>query len=262
MKIKYTKEVLTKLVSESLTVAEVLRKLGLKQSGGAHSHISKKIKEFKINNSHFLGSSFNTRLNYIHKKRTPDEILILRESGTRKVALQLRRALIEIEREYKCEICNLKDSWNNQEIRLEIDHKNNNWLDNRAENLRFLCPNCHSQQKHKMNKGHTGLISAAKYSRIRLRQKLGLPEDYIFTTKNVNLAKNKIKCLDCSKSISINAIRCKSCTTKLRGTKIVWPETVDLIKMVESSSYCGVARQLGVSDNAVRKRLKVHKNAI
>lgn len=31
-------------------------------------------------------------------------------------------------------------------LTLDVDHKNNNWLDDRLENLQFLCPNCHSQK--------------------------------------------------------------------------------------------------------------------
>lgn len=44
----------------------------------------------------------------------------------------------------KCEICNI-DKWNGKEIECELDHKNGNSKDHRLENLRIICPNCHSQ---------------------------------------------------------------------------------------------------------------------
>jgi hypothetical protein len=35
--------------------------------------------------------------------------------------------------------------WNNQGLKMILDHKNGNSNDNRPENLRYLCPNCDSQ---------------------------------------------------------------------------------------------------------------------
>ena len=35
-------------------------------------------------------------------------------------------------------------------LTLDVDHINENWLDDRLENLRFLCPNCHSQFSRKL----------------------------------------------------------------------------------------------------------------
>ncbi|HET6908430.1 MAG TPA: HNH endonuclease [Mycobacteriales bacterium] len=44
-----------------------------------------------------------------------------------------------------CALCGCDGSWNGRPLRLVIDHVNGDWLDNRIENLRFLCPNCHAQ---------------------------------------------------------------------------------------------------------------------
>jgi hypothetical protein len=56
---------------------------------------------------------------------------------------QKKRRLIEI-RGYKCEWCGIS-SWRNERIVIELDHINGCKNDNTPENLRLLCPNCHSQ---------------------------------------------------------------------------------------------------------------------
>lgn len=58
---------------------------------------------------------------------------------------------------YVCECCGNDGEWLGKKISLQLDHINGINNDNRIENLRFLCPNCHSQTdtfggKNKNNK--------------------------------------------------------------------------------------------------------------
>lgn len=60
-------------------------------------------------------------------------------------------------RNYECNICGISE-WNNSPIVLELNHINGDNRDNRWENLRLLCPNCHSQtgtfRGRNINSGH------------------------------------------------------------------------------------------------------------
>lgn len=145
--LKYSKELLEIAVKDSLTIAEVLRKLGLAQSGSNHSHIKKRIINAKIDISHFVGSRFNSGERHTKQnKLSPNQIFQNdRLNGRRDKASVLKRALIESGVEEKCEVCGILPEWQGQKLVLQIDHKNGDGCDNRKENLRFLCPNCHSQ---------------------------------------------------------------------------------------------------------------------
>ena len=55
---------------------------------------------------------------------------------------------------YKCIECGIENQWNNKFISLQLDHKNGNSTDWRLDNLRFLCPNCHSQTDTYSGKKH------------------------------------------------------------------------------------------------------------
>lgn len=138
---KYTKEKLQTAVAKSFSFQDVARiVLGKAVSGNQHQHIKKMINKFGINTEHFLGYKHNLGL-ISNKRKKPVEIFTI---GVRQKSSLLRRALIESKIEYKCIICGIS-SWREQKLNLEIDHIDGNSADNRLENLRFLCPNCHSQ---------------------------------------------------------------------------------------------------------------------
>ena len=56
----------------------------------------------------------------------------------------MRRYVTEI-RGYKCEDCGCGSTWNHKPITLQLDHIDGNSDNNSLENIRWLCPNCHTQ---------------------------------------------------------------------------------------------------------------------
>ena len=142
-KIKYTKEILKEAVKNSKTISGVLRYFSLKQSGGSHYHISKLIKKYEINTDHFLGQGSTKGKPSLNRHTKESFLMSLKEgiilNGTRTRKNLLKFLLIE----NKCNVCGLK-KWNGKDIPLEVDHLNGKHEDNRLENLRLICPNCHA----------------------------------------------------------------------------------------------------------------------
>lgn len=148
-KIKWRDETLVNkikdLVKECFSIAQVLRKLGIKVAGGNYYTIKNIIKEYNIDTKHFTGKligrgkSHNTSARY-----SLQEILA---EGFSYNSDKLRKRLIkEGLFEAKCYKCN-NTEWMGQSIPLELEHINGKHDDNRIENLTILCPNCHAQTK-------------------------------------------------------------------------------------------------------------------
>lgn len=128
-----------KLVSESNSYSDILRALGLGTNGGSSTDILKKrIAELNCSIEHF-----NRKVNSKRQNYTLEEILV--ENSTYANITSLKRRLINEEKlEYKCALCGI-DSWLGNPLSLQLDHINGVNNDHRLCNLRFLCPNCHSQ---------------------------------------------------------------------------------------------------------------------
>ena len=96
-------------VAASTSVAGVLRHLGLKQAGGTHAHLSRTIKAFGIDTSHFRRG---LPIAKHHARMTPEQILImLPDLARRAMPHMLTRALVELGVPYECIVCGCDGSW-------------------------------------------------------------------------------------------------------------------------------------------------------
>ena len=148
-KVKYTKELIKEQVKNCFSLAELCRRLGLKVKGSNFQTIRKKLNEFNVDYSHFIGKRWNTNTSnpiYINKyKPNLCEHSSLSSTNVKKLVYNLNL------KENKCECCGLTE-WLGQPIICEIHHINGDATDNRIENLQILCPNCHSQTDNFRNR--------------------------------------------------------------------------------------------------------------
>lgn len=143
---KYSDEQLTEAVANSVSVLGVLRYLGCHGSN-MHRNISSRIRTLQLDNSHFRRHGFEKGTKQSSSRKTSCEIFVVLPQGSlRTPRHQLHRSMQEVGVPYECVVCGNSGEWQGQPLLLQIDHIDGDWLNNLRSNLRYLCPNCHSQQ--------------------------------------------------------------------------------------------------------------------
>ena len=139
----WTEKQLKNAVISSFSLRQVLSKLGLKEAGGNYAQLKKYIKEYKLDDSHFKGRGWNKGLIGIGKPRLSLETILVENSDFQSFKLK-KRLFKEGLKLKNCEECGWSKTTEDGYLPLELDHINGKHRDNRLENLRVLCPNCHS----------------------------------------------------------------------------------------------------------------------
>lgn len=136
----FNRDSLSEAVSSSTSMIQTIKCLYPRYSAGIIPTIQKYISLWELSTSHWTGKGWARGVPNAAKQLRPDEVLVANSCRSRHT---IKRVLRRV-RAYRCEICDI-DSWNGRPLTLQIDHINGVGTDNRMENLRFLCPNCHSQ---------------------------------------------------------------------------------------------------------------------
>lgn len=208
------KETLEQVVQGSNSIQECLQKLNLRVAGGNFASFREGCNAFGIT----VPECNSRTAEHLHKIRPaakPIKEFLVTNSNANRGSLK-KRLIKEGILDLECAECHIGPEWNSKPLILQLDHINGVHNDNRLENLRLLCPNCHSQTDNFAGRSKSILpMGQARRKETKPRRKSSIP----------------------------------------RKTKIDWPDVATLKEMVADSSYREVGRQLGVSDTSVKKRI-------
>ena len=225
----FTKEELIAIISSSNTITEALNKVGLSPRGANYKTLTKRCDEEGIDLT-----SLRERITEYYKSRLRpsltnlDDVLV--ENSTYSPGTLKRRLIKEGKLDNVCAECGIGPFWNHKDITLIMDHINGIPNDQRLENLRILCPNCHSQTP-------------------------------TYTGRNaLQITAKTVHCRNCDVAISKRTKNqlCPTCWQKTQR-KVERPTREELTILIQHTSIVQIGKRFGVSDRAIRKWLKAYE---
>ncbi len=151
---KWTELQLCEAVEKSQSVRQVIRLLGLIPAGGNYQQVRAAIEKSGLDTTHFTGKAWNKGLVGLGVIRTPLQDILNGRVPFQSYKLK-RRLFASGLKTPRCELCGWAKKSEDGRLPLELDHINGNHADNRLENLRILCPNCHSLQSTHRGRNQT-----------------------------------------------------------------------------------------------------------
>ncbi len=212
-----SKEELTLIVDKSRSKTEVLEQLNYRNPATPlFAKLHDRFRSDNISVDHFChtrcvepGLSF---AEYIQKHERARSQVIKRKL--------LKEELLP----YRCALCKIGPKWNGKELVLQLDHIDGNHHHNDLPNLRFVCPNCHTQTP-------------------------------TFGRRN-NRKRKPNRCSECETIISRRSKWCQKCAAgalKHKRRKVTWPTKEELTTLIKTHTFVALGKQFQVSDNTVRK---------
>jgi hypothetical protein len=221
-----TEKELVELIKDHRSWNSILYTLGIKYTWYINL-IRSRADEFNLDYSHFITTTPGVK----PRVYTLDEILVEDPDWKGNNQSLKKRLIKEREWEDKCEMCGLGPEWMGHPLILQLDHINGKNTDNRVENLRILCPNCHS-------------ITETFCGKQRKKK---------FSVKNTR----KNICVDCNVEIYRESTRCMECANKNKSIiskKVMTrPSKEQIEKDYETMSWTEIAKTYGVSTSTIKK---------
>jgi hypothetical protein len=237
---RYDEQTTREAVASSFSYTEALRKLGLRPVGSNHREFRRYVDVvWEIPTSHFDPARARNRALRPLEAKPLDEVLVPGSTYSRhKLKLRLYEAGLK---QRRCEMCGQGETWRGERLALILDHANGVPDDNRFDNLRILCPNCNATLPT-----HCG-------------------------RKNQVLPALR-ECRHCGGEFTPRSSRHKYCSrecgqrhdNRRRGPRtesrrLEWPSYVQLIKDMSEMTMVAVGHKYRVSDNAVRKWVRLYE---
>ena len=143
-KLVVNEQLLREAVPSARGIADVIRMLGMDPTGARYRAVRAEIDRLGLDTSHFLGQA-HYRGTRSWARRSPESVLVYQPDQLgRSKTERVRRAMLDVGVPEVCAKCGTGPSWHGKTMTLEVDHISGDFRDNRRENLRFLCPNCHA----------------------------------------------------------------------------------------------------------------------
>lgn len=220
------------IVKNSNSKKEILEKIGLRAAGGNFKTLTRRLlaegllEELQLRTTKLVKDVLTKT-----RRNIPlDEVMVENSNYSRQ---NLKQRLLKLGKlNNRCIVCGIGPEWQGKPLTLQLDHINGLYNDNRIENLRIICPNCHSQTE----------TYVGKANRIGNKKSLG---------------KMRNKCIMCKQQASIGSMSglCRKCYD-LKRRKVQRPEKEELLNIIKEIGFSAAGRKYNVSDNAIRKWIK------